>query len=72
MQAALRLSEILLEHDRAVNRKEIAQERAAVRLAEAQSQPVEPDPLEQPARTQADALHEAQEFLRKRGIDVSE
>ena len=64
LQAALRLSEILLEHDRSEARKEIARERMAARQAEASSVPETPmQTSSAPQLTQEQALKEAKAFL---------
>jgi hypothetical protein len=70
MQAALRLSEIMLQHDEAINRRERAKEkeRAAARLPDA---PAEPEEEHSPLSS-ADALQRAQEFLKRSRTNASE
>jgi hypothetical protein len=64
MAAAMRLSEIMLEHDRAVTRKELAQERAAARQGDPQ-EPVQPGETEQRPMSREDAEKAAREFLER-------
>lgn len=63
-QAALRLSEILLEHDRAELRKELARERASGRSGEP-PEPSEPTQAEPRQLTPAEAEQEARAFLER-------
>jgi hypothetical protein len=63
LQAAMRLSDILLEHDRTINRKELAQERAAARQGEPQ-EPAEPEQEHHPLSPEQ-AEREAIAFLER-------
>jgi hypothetical protein len=62
MAAALRLSDIYLEHDRSQERREIARDRTAARVAEAKANPV-PEPSTPEMQAPADAERAALEFL---------
>lgn len=67
LQAALRMSDILLEHQRSLERIAIAKERARARLAGAEGQPTPSEPedsTEAPAAPQS-AEEAARAFLAK-------
>ena len=65
MQAALKLADILLEHDRAQARRELAELRSAARSAEAEPTATAPTPETEQPVSPADALREAQAFLER-------
>lgn len=66
LQAALRMSEILLEHQRIEERRDIAIERAAARKAEAEASTETPP---EKAETAEDAAERFIERHRQRGQD---